>query len=85
MRMTEKKKALIQAIALLIVGGLLFWHALHWHTTGMYRQMLGWLATSKVYLTVLYNLGLMLAAGTVLGLLMDRITVLVSREKREEK
>jgi len=80
--MTGKKKAIVQVTALTITCGLIFWHAVYWHSTGMYRQMLDWLPTGKAYLTVLYNLGLMLVTGTVLAFLVDAIATLITLKKR---
>ena len=40
----------------------------------MYLEMFKWLHTGKGYITVLYNLGLMLVLGAVLGFLMEKIT-----------
>jgi len=43
----------------------------------MYLEMFSWLQTGRGYITVLYNLGLMLALGISLGFLMDKITDLI--------
>lgn len=59
---------------------LLIWHVIRWHVAGMYLQMFRWLGTSKGYLTVLYNLGLMLVLGGSLGFLMQKITDLLGYE-----
>jgi len=42
--------------------------------------MFRWLGTGKGYLTVLYNIGLMLALGGNLGFLMEKITDLLGYE-----
>jgi len=42
--------------------------------------MFKWIETDKAYLTVLYDLGLMLALGTTLGFLMEKITDLIGYE-----
>jgi len=83
--MSKKKKATIGVVILSIVCGLIIWHAVYWHSTGMYAKMFKWLQTGKGYLTVLYNLGLMLVLGTALGFLMQKITDLVGYEVREIK
>jgi len=78
--MSKRKKAAIAVAALSILCGLIIWHAVHWHSTGMYLEMFKWLRTGRGYITVLYNLGLMLVLGTVLGFLMDKITDLIGYE-----
>jgi len=70
----KKKKAIIQLIVLVFISILIVWHAVHWYSTGMYLEMFHWLQTGRTYITVLYNLGLMLVMGTTLGLLMEKIT-----------
>ncbi len=78
--MSKRKKAAIQVTILLSVCGLIIWHAIHWHSAGMYLEMFRWLQTGKGYVTVLYNLGLMLVGGTALSLLMERIAELIGYE-----
>lgn len=72
--MAETKRAITWVAVLLIICGLLIWHVVQWHFTGMYLNMLSWTGTNKAYITVLYNLGLMVLIGAVLGLLMEKIT-----------
>ena len=62
---------------------LLIWHVIRWHVAGMYLEMFRWLGTGKGYLTVLYNLGLMLVLGGSLGFLMQKITDLLGYEVQE--
>jgi hypothetical protein len=75
--MSQRKKAAIQVAALSIICGLIIWHVVQWHSTGMYLEMFRWLQTSRGYLTVLYNLGLMLVLGILLGFLMGKVTKLI--------
>ena len=75
--MDTKKKPAIQVAALSIICGLVIWHVVHSHSTGLYLEMFRWLETGKSHLTVLYNLGLMLTLGAVLGSLMAKITELL--------
>jgi len=75
--MGKRKGAAIQVATLSIISGLIIWHAVHWHSTGMYLEMFNWLQIGRGYITVLYNLGLMLVLGAVLAFLMDRITDLI--------
>jgi len=51
----------------------------------MYLEMSDWLEIGRGYITVLYNLGLMLALGISLGFLIDRITDLIGYEVRQTK
>ena len=76
--MSQTKKAAIQVAALLFVFGLIIWHVVYWHSTGMYLEIFSWVETDKAFLTILYNLGLMLVLGAVLGLLMEKIAGLVA-------
>jgi hypothetical protein len=76
----KKKTAVISVAAISIVCGLIAWHAVHWHLSGMYLEMLNWLGTGRGVITVLYNLGLMLALGVSLGFLMDRVSGLFGHE-----
>jgi len=83
--MSKRKRAAIQVAALSITCGLVIWHVVHWYSTGMYLQMFNWVGTDKAYMTVLYNLGLMLVLGTVLGFLMEKITDLIGYEVGERE
>lgn len=83
--MSKKKKAAIWVVVLSIICGLIIWHVVHWHSTGMYLELFNWIGSDKTYLTVLYNLGFMLVLGTVLGFLMEKITDLIGYEVRELK
>ena len=78
--MSKRGKAAIWVAALFIVCGLIIWHVVRWHSTGMYLEMFEWLQTGKGYINVLYNLGLMLVLGAVLGYLMEKITDLIGYE-----
>ena len=82
--MGKKKKAAIQLLILVSISCLIVWHAVSWHSTGMYLEMFNWVQTGRGYLTVLYNLGLMLTTGLILGFLMDRIFYLVGNKKKTE-
>jgi len=81
--MPERKTTVIWVLILSIVCGLIVWHVIHWHSAGMYLEMFKWLQTGKGYITVLYNLGLMLVLGAVLGLLMQKITDLFGYKVHE--
>ena len=83
--MSEIKKTTIYVTVLTVVIGLLIWHVIHWHSTGMYLKMYEWLQAGRGYITVLYNLGLLLVVGSLLGLLMKKIADLMAciRNKKE--
>lgn len=75
--MSKRKRAGIQVAALSIICGLIIWHVIHWQASGMYLEMFWWVGTDKGCITVLYNLGLMVLLGAVLGFLMEKMTVLL--------
>lgn len=79
--MSKRKKDVIWVTVLSIICGLIIWHAVQWHSTGMYLEMFKWLNTGRAYITVLYNLGLMLVLGIALGFLIERITYLIGYQK----
>jgi len=83
--MGKRKKAIMCVVTLSIICGLIIWHVIHWHSTGMYLEMFTWLQTGRGYITVLYNLGLMLVLGVALGFLMERIACLIGYRIREIK
>jgi len=83
--MSKKGKAAIWVLALSIVCGLIVWHVIYWHSTGMYLEMFKWLQTDRGYITMLYNLGLMLVLGSVLGFLMEKIADLAGHDVDAKK
>ena len=83
--MGKRKRAAIWVAALSIICGSIIWHVVYWHSTGMYLEMFNWVGTDKTYITVLYNLGLMLVLGAALGFLMENITDLIGYEVGEIK
>ena len=83
--MSKRRRAAIWVVVLSVSCGLIIWHVVYWHSTGMYLEMFQWLHTGRGYSTVLYNLGLMLALGVLLGFLMEKITDLIGYEVGEIK
>ena len=79
--MRGRKRTVVPVVILCIISGLIIWHVIHWHSEGMYLEMFKWLETSRRWITVLYNLGLMLVLGTSLGLLLERISNLIGYKK----
>lgn len=78
--MSRRKKAAIGVAAFSILCGLIIWHAVRWYSIGMYLEMFSWVGTDKAYLTVLYNLGLMVVLGIVLSFFMNKITDLIGQD-----
>jgi len=81
--MGHKIKTLGRAFALFILRGLIIWHVIRWQADGIYLEMFDYLESGNGYLTVLYNLGLMLLTGVILGLLPGTIASLFVRGKSE--
>jgi len=76
--MSKAKKDAVGVVVLSAVLALLIWHVVSWHNSGMYLEMSRWLQAGKGYITVLYNLGMMLVMGLVLGIWLGKITDLLS-------
>lgn len=76
--MNRKGKDALWVTVLSVILGLIAWHVIHWHVTGTYLVMLSWVGTDKASIAVLYNLGLMLVLGTLLGFLMRKITDVIT-------
>lgn len=75
--MSERKRIAIQIVALLTTCVFIIWSVVYFHSNGIHSQMRQWLEMDKGYITVIYNLALMVVTGTVLGILMERITRLL--------
>jgi quinone-modifying oxidoreductase subunit QmoC len=81
----KRTKAAMQAAVLASLMGLLAWHTIWWHMNGQEAELFrgigdNWWATVK---GVGYNLGLMAAAGALLGLFMERFTDLIGYEVKK--
>jgi hypothetical protein len=81
--MESRKKAAVEILILSIICGSIIWHVMRWHAAAMYDEMFTWIGTDRAYITVLYNLGLMIVLGVVLGLLLGKIAGL-SRYRHPE-
>ena len=75
--MSQGKRNIIWVLFLLAISGLIIWHVIDWNSTGIYLKMLKWLQTGKGYITALYNVGLMIVLGFILGFLTEKIANLV--------
>jgi len=71
-------KALTQAVALAALIGLLAWHTISWHSDGTHGELFDAIGDTPLDTLkgVGYNIGVMAAAGVLLGLTMERITEL---------
>ena len=76
--MSGKGKDVLWITVLSAILGLMAWHVIHWHAVGMRLEMLSWVGTGEASMTVLYNLGLVVVLGTLLGFLMRKITDVIS-------
>jgi hypothetical protein len=70
----DVKKSAGHIILVSLALGLIIWHTVLWHNNGVQARMLAWTGTAKVYLLILYNLALMVIMGTLLGILMGKIS-----------
>jgi hypothetical protein len=81
--MSQKKKNALWITFLAIAFGLIIWHAVTWHFNGKYLDLFNCLNTGRCYIAVLYNLGLMLGVGFLLGFLIEKIMSLISGPQDE--
>lgn len=79
----SRRKALIQAFFLALALAAVIGHAVYWHVEGelaaLYRDAQG----GRDLFPVLYNLALMLVTGSLLGLLLIRLTEALGYRARE--
>ncbi len=71
--MSQRKKALLQSIALLVIIGLIAWHTVYWYLSGVHLTIFNYIKEGKSYLSVLYNMSLTIVSGILLGILMGKI------------
>lgn len=83
--MAGKIRDTVWVAVLSVICGLIIRHVFGWYMAGKYREMLQWIGTGKGYLTVLYNIILMLVLGIALGLLMMKISDLLGYKTQEPK
>ena len=83
MNISKRKKSVIWVIILSIICGFIIWHIINWYSTGMYTRLYSLIGENAAYLTVLYNLGLMILLAVTLGLLMCKITDLLGLRYHE--
>ncbi len=83
--MGKRTKAAIQAVILAGLMGLLTWHTIWWHANGTHAELFEAIGDSTwtTMRVVLYNLGLMAAAGLLLGLFSEQITNMLGYEVKK--
>jgi hypothetical protein len=72
----------IEGAILAALSALLIWHTVDWHISGEHTRMYEDVAAGTSCVGVLYNLGLVLVIGLLLGLLMQRVTALLGYRVR---
>jgi ABC-type cobalt transport system substrate-binding protein len=75
----SKRRAAIEAVLLFAVLALLIVHTAYWRASGRQADLF----EQKDAFAVLYNLGLVLVTGTLVALLMTRVTRLLGYEVTE--
>ena len=75
--MRSRRRAAVEVVLQAIIVGLLIWHTAYWHVSGEHTRMFEEAEMGKQILTAVYNLGLVLATGLSIGLLMLRVTELL--------
>ncbi len=83
--MGRRMKAAIQAAILAALMGLLTWHTIWWHVNGTHESLYNGIGDSawSTAKAVLYNLGLISAAGLLLGLFSEQITNILGYEVKK--
>jgi hypothetical protein len=83
--MGRRTKAAMLAVILATVMGLLTWHTIWWHVNGTHESLYNGIGDSAWSTTkaVFYNLGLMAAAGLLLGLFSEQITNMLGYEVKK--
>jgi hypothetical protein len=76
--MGNKSRDIVYIMMLAIFNGIVIWHVFSWNASGKYDEMYLWLTSGKAFLVVLYNLGLMVVFGLLMGLMMSKITEFMS-------
>lgn len=79
----SRRKALIQALVLALVLAAVIGHTVYWHVEGEHAALFEDAQEGADLLPVLYNLGLMLVTGTLLGLLLMRLSEALGYRARE--
>ena len=78
--MSSRIKAILWVVILSGIIGVVIGHMITWNNNGTHVEMFLWPGTGKGYLTVLYNLALMLVTGVMLGMLMNIVGSMIGRD-----
>jgi hypothetical protein len=78
--MKKYKKSLVTILLLALVCAGLFWHIQTWQDSGRYADMNGYIGTSRVALTVIYDIGATLLFAGALGLLFSKIMDTITKK-----
>jgi hypothetical protein len=78
MRNHSKNLTLILILTFICAG--LFWHVQTWQNSGRYADMNGYIGTSRVALTVVYDIGVTLLFAGSLGILFSKIIDTITKK-----
>jgi len=81
---SQRKKALLQLVALVVILGLVTWHTVYWHQSGMDAAIFNYINEGKGYLTVLYYTGLTISTSILLALLIEKSLEIAGYQSRKE-
>lgn len=83
--MSHKKRVTIKLFLILLVLGLIIWHVVSWYLNGKYQEMLDWANYGQGYLTIIYDLGIIIILGLTLGFLAENIIAFFSGKNYPNK
>ncbi|MDI6857560.1 MAG: hypothetical protein QME71_04500 [Dehalococcoidia bacterium] len=79
----SRRRAFIQAFFLALALAAIIGHAVYWHIEGELAELFRDAQEGRDLFPVLYNVGLMLVTGSLLGLLLIRLTEALGYRVRE--
>ncbi len=75
------RKSIIWISVLFAICVTIIWHTTYWYSTGMFDRLIELAGEDKAYLSVIYNIVLIAFLAIILGMLMGKISELMSRRK----
>lgn len=75
------RKSIIWISVLSVVCIFIIWHTIYWYTTGMHDRLIELAGEGKAYLSVLYNISLIAVLAVTLGMLMGKISEVMSHRQ----